>query len=619
MQNDILNEDEIKLIEINENQHITDLYPNGLPTDTIIDKTITGCGATTCELESKRNSIIVEPNVPVIKGKEKKYPKALGVHEGITDGDVKSYLEDKTIRYKKIIVTPESYSKVKRGANYAGVNLFEEFFLLIDECEKLVQEVDFREDVILPFFDLFIYKSKCIISATPLYPSVKGFENHSFHKIKIVPTYNYKKNIIIIDTNNVKQECAIQIKSGNSKKAIFLNSIDYIKNLIRKANIKSCSKIYCSDQNDNNIRKLEQDGYKASEYFTSGEIMEQYSFFTSRFYSAVDLDTTDRPDIIMVTDCLSKLHTIIDPFTHAIQICGRFRSGIGTITHITNWKKDIISRTREEIFQEIENKKIVYDQLLPYRETLTGKDRDLLEELEQRIVGKFLFKSGKCKGNINPFIAECAVEVEKVNSFYKQLSALQEAYKDTKYFNVSYRYEPHEKETEKNRTQTKTLSRSRKLEILDRLRILIPKNKENKNLFLLPSDERTEELSSLKIEAPILCEYYNKFGMDRIIEINYNMSVMKHELNEEHKKNNFFIPIDEIHDSFTLLKQYSEEDIVAKLQAIYNKHKLVDDNNKSLIAKATFLSKYFVTSDRITMPNSRQKGYIPLEKKNELK
>ncbi len=345
---------ELKPVEIRENQYMSDLYPDGLPSNAIIDKTLTAKGATTCELDeryAKRNSIIIEPNVPVIDSKQVKYPNLLGVREGVTDYDVKKYLLDKSIRYKKIIVTPESYSKVKQAAEYAGVNLFKDFFLLIDECEKVVQEANFRPAIVQPFFDFFSFDNKALISATPLSPKLKGFTKHSFSHIKIVPTYDYKKNLSLIGTNNVQLEFLKQISLNDNKKAIFLNSPEYAKTLIEKADIRNHSKIYCSNQ-ENAINKLHEDGYKASDSFVSGEILEQYSFFTSRFYSAVDLDTPDKPDIIMVTDCLNKQQTMIDPFTHSVQITGRFRSGIGNITHITNWKEiNLYSKKSVERFK----------------------------------------------------------------------------------------------------------------------------------------------------------------------------------------------------------------------------------------------------------------------------
>ncbi len=46
----------------------TEVLPQ-IPTDTILYKKLTGLGATYGEIKAKRNSIIIEPNVPVIIGK----------------------------------------------------------------------------------------------------------------------------------------------------------------------------------------------------------------------------------------------------------------------------------------------------------------------------------------------------------------------------------------------------------------------------------------------------------------------------------------------------------------------------------------------------------------------
>ncbi|WP_289123656.1 hypothetical protein [uncultured Bacteroides sp.] len=603
---------EFKPVKIQDNEYMSDLYPEGLPSNAIIDKTLTAKGATTCELDeryAKRHSIIIEPNVPVIDSKQVKYPKVLGVREGVTDNDVKNYLLDKSIRYKKIIVTPESYAKVKQAAGYAGVNLFKDFFLLIDECEKVVQESNFRPNIILPFFDFFNFDNKALISATPLFPNLKGFTRQEFSYIKIVPTYDYKKNLSLIGTNNVQEEFMNQISLNDNKRAIFLNSPDYAKALISKAGIQGCSKIYCSNQDDA-IRKLHNEGYKASDNFSSGETLEQYSFFTSRFYSAVDLETPDTPDIIMITDCLSRPQTMIDPFTHAIQIIGRFRLGIGSITHITNWNSELKLQSREEIIEDMEAQKKVYDVLADLKETLKGRERDLLKEIQERIpVYNFLFKNDDYKGKVNPFLIECYIQRFKLSSFYQHLQSLENAYREAGHFNVSYHYEQYEEKPKAVRA--KALSRERKLEILERLQVLKPKGM----IFIFPSEEHQEELRQLKHEAPELCKYYELYGMDKIVEIDYDLATMKRQLKTAHKKEIYFVPIDEIHSTFIIGKPHSEVEITTILQTIYDKYKLVDDDGKPLVAKATYLGKYFELSERITIPGTRLKGYIPLKEK----
>ena len=48
--------------------YLTEILPE-IPTNTILYKRLTGLGATYGELKAKRNSIIIEPNKPVISGK----------------------------------------------------------------------------------------------------------------------------------------------------------------------------------------------------------------------------------------------------------------------------------------------------------------------------------------------------------------------------------------------------------------------------------------------------------------------------------------------------------------------------------------------------------------------
>ena len=59
---------EINLSELGKVQYLTEVLPE-IPTNTILYKKLTGLGATYGEITAKRNSIIIEPNVPVIIGK----------------------------------------------------------------------------------------------------------------------------------------------------------------------------------------------------------------------------------------------------------------------------------------------------------------------------------------------------------------------------------------------------------------------------------------------------------------------------------------------------------------------------------------------------------------------
>ena len=90
-------------------QYLTEVLPQ-IPTNTILYKKLTGLGATYGELKADRNSIILEPNVPVIKGKCKD-PKhsndnLFGVYENVTVERIVKYLrasKDKHIKLLSVI------------------------------------------------------------------------------------------------------------------------------------------------------------------------------------------------------------------------------------------------------------------------------------------------------------------------------------------------------------------------------------------------------------------------------------------------------------------------------------------------------------------------------------
>ena len=136
-------------------QYLTEILPE-IPTNTILYKKLTGLGATYGELKSKRNSIIVEPNRPVISGKcsdpKHKKDNLFGVSDGVYAENIVAYLEKsiKQNKYIKILTTPESFPKVQDAFETMEMDIRYECFLLLDECHKIVKDVDYRKNIILP-------------------------------------------------------------------------------------------------------------------------------------------------------------------------------------------------------------------------------------------------------------------------------------------------------------------------------------------------------------------------------------------------------------------------------------------------------------------------------------
>ena len=179
-------------------QYLTDVLPT-IPTNTILYKKLTGLGATYGEIKANRNSVIIEPNKPVIIGKcnDPKHndDNLFGVHDNIYVDNIVRYMtrSQKYGKYIKILTTPESFFKVRDAFEEMDMNIRFDSFLLFDECHKVIKDSGFREYVSLPMDLFFECEHKALVSATPLEFTDPRFEN--FKIIEIVPTCDYVQDL----------------------------------------------------------------------------------------------------------------------------------------------------------------------------------------------------------------------------------------------------------------------------------------------------------------------------------------------------------------------------------------------------------------------------------------
>lgn len=440
--------EELKLYE-GQRLSVTEPFKNGTPTDRIIFKVLPGIGATHGEilLYNNRNSIIMEVNVPVIQGKETEkdpttglpvYPNMLGVYEGVTKQQVEKYLNS-DVTPKKIVCTPEAYEeKVKPAiANCAQFNIFEDFFLLLDECDKLITEVDYRGAIVLPMDDFFQFKNKAMVSATALIPSDPRFLANGFKILKVVPQFKFAKTLNLVSTNNATEALRKLLTTYNDKPVfIFINSTDLILAMIRTLGIENESMVFCASTSVRKLRKLEY--WKASDKLPKNGCYAKYNFLTSRFFSAVDIKVPYKPNIIVITNVLVASQTVIDPYTESIQVTGRLRNGVTRIAHITNYKPSI------EWFDRLEALKYIHDgyteythivELLNACKTEGGKD-NLIIALNEMYVKKYV--DGQHR--LMPYMVDNYIHEQTIRSLYANKECLTLAYEQTKYFTIS----PHE-------------------------------------------------------------------------------------------------------------------------------------------------------------------------------
>ena len=418
--------------ELDKVQYLTEVLPE-IPTNTILYKKLTELGATYGEITAKRNSIIIEPNVPVIIGKcndpKHKDDNLFGVYEGVYTDDIVNYLEKSKKKYYKILTTPESFQKVKDAFEELEMSAHCSCFLLFDECHKLVKDADYRNNITLPIDDFFKFDQKALVSATPIELNDPRFKEQNFKMIEIQPTFDYKKELWLHHTNNTLQALKTVLSKLDNEEAaplpicVFINSTDIIYSLMKQLDLLEDSAVFCAPKS---VDKLKKNRFCNVYEEWNKDKMKRYNFFTSRFFNAVDMELEEQPHVIMLTDVYFAEHTMIDPYTDAIQIVGRFRNGVSSITYISNTKKGLPQRSKEEIKGYLICSKEIYRTMKNFYDCATDRaSRDAYRAaLESLPFNRMLDRNGR----ENWFAIDNYMDEELMKNYFYDENSLYKAY-----------------------------------------------------------------------------------------------------------------------------------------------------------------------------------------------
>lgn len=409
----------MRSIPIHRGQHLADVM-DMIPSNVILNKVITGCGATTLEIRSERNSIIIEPNVPVIEGKAAKHKDICPVYEKVSAETVRQYLRRSTDGYKKIVTTPEGYAtKVKPALEDIVRNYHSEYFMLFDECEKIIQDVDYRGDIHLPVDDFFKFEGKAMVSATPIWPRDPRFREQGFEWMRVEPTYDYKPRIELCVTNNTMEALGKLIEAKQRNICIFINSTDTIHRVIEALNLQDRCKVFCSEKS---VKKLRERGFRQA--YQNLQELADINFFTSRFYSAVDIELDYRPAVVLLSDVVHAPFSSVDPATEVIQAIGRFRNGTSGSWHITNTNPKIRCITPKSL----EDKLLAHEQVYKYISTMTVETLSHKNAQEQALTGMEHKRFVTTTGERFHFMWDNAHDDERIKSYYLGTRRLYDAY-----------------------------------------------------------------------------------------------------------------------------------------------------------------------------------------------
>ena len=571
------------MITLKEGQFLSNVLSE-IPTDCILSKRVPGCGATTLELKTNRNSIIIVPNVPVIQSKEKKEPYPKGVYEDVTVSEVVTYLKE-NIRYK-IMTTPESFGKIKVACEKCNINIYSEFFLLMDECHQLVKDVDYRNFIVLPMADFFKFKNKAMVSATPLGfsdPRLKKFET-----LEVRADYDYQQEITVINAYNTTKAIGEYLESHqNGTVCFFVNSITQIYSIMKHFKLLEDSTVYCAPKS---VTKLKE-GYDFTNAYKewSAETMKRYNFFTGRFFSAFDLELTYKPDLVMITDPYLSPYTMLDVDTDCIQICGRFRYGISSATHIYRVNTEICVKSKEQVEQDIHDLEIGYNTLRRYYKNADSREDRMAfgQVIDIHPFRQYLY-SDLTK---NCFRIDCKVNEVLVEGKYKSELTVTDWYNDCHYFTPTFEV-------------CNSNENDEKMEIIKSAHTIRDKRKkivEILSQFEQPLSENAFDfINKIRKIDPFIVEAFELLGRKGIEEQNYNQQKINEKIIMKQRRGNRAIRL--IMNSFKVGNSYTNDYIKDELTRIFDMLEIHPERT----IKGSMIKDYFQAEN---WSNGKSRGY----------
>lgn len=601
-------------------QYLTEVL-NEMPSHVILNKLLPGLGATYLVLKMQCNSIIVEPNVPVIQGKvsqeKHKDDHLLGVFKGIDnqhteDGkptscksvsnqDIADYIMEcqAADRPCKIITTPESLQRVVDAIQTTGMDACRDFFWLLDEVQKLVTDVDYRSHIIWPIDLFFKAERKAMVSATPLPMSDPRFEEQGFTDLTVVPDYDYHVPLRLITTNSVVREfvrVCLEKKDDGARFFIFFNSTDGAISYIEALGIRDRAAIFCSQ---NSVAKLKGNDCKFENAYSTFEEkhMKRFNFLTSRFFSAVDIELEEQPHVILLTDLFMAPWTMFDPYTDTTQIVGRFRNGIKSVTHISNIKPDMNCLTHNQVERKIYGLQTAYQTIQRLRDSEADEVvRRAFDDVLQVLPFK---KYLNPDGTINYFMIDCEGADEEMKLLYTDAKVLASEYIDFTHFTTEHEERIYAYD---DATRVKLLRPGISKKEMQRIIVGVLKN-----LLSTSIDAETErELSQYD---PFIVRAFKMLGAEKIEELHYNAKKIKAEMAKLDFRNQAKSPIviRLINNHFEVGKWYPAATIKEVLQRILKDNKVRGYRS----ANGTTITRYFdAQQESRRVDGVKKRGYL---------
>ena len=328
----------------------------------IIDKTITGIGATTLELRTQsRSSIIVVPTKAlaynkyksIIAEKGEDYALYVGspikdMNRNISPFSIRDFLTSGTSPIKKFLVVADSLGYLISCLQQNDIDVYNSYFLLIDEIDTMQSDSTYRPklEAVMDHYFMFDKEHRAVVSAT-----LNSFSNPMMiHEPKSLITWENppRRSIELVYTNFVVAIAINKIKDilseTDDKILIAYNSLDGIFNILEQLDVdKTDCGILCSERSFDKVKDYLEDVDNVID--EDGHLQKRIVFMTCAYFAGIDI--TDQCHLITITSHLQ-------PFTYLslgrmAQIAGRCRNGNLSETIIYDIPQNISHKQHDDL------------------------------------------------------------------------------------------------------------------------------------------------------------------------------------------------------------------------------------------------------------------------------
>ena len=299
-----------------------------LPSNCVLDKGRTGCGATTLAIMQQGNTIIAVPYVSLIKSKESQHSDILlGVYEGTGRKEILEYAQSHSTH--KIMTTYDSLPKVMEILESNGYDVRKDYQLVIDEWQVILNSYDFRPDAMQGLLKAATaFKDVVYMTATPVKQKYWPEEMRHLQRVKIKWQDEQQLELHSVKTSSparlTAEFCGNRTDEYNLH--IFVNSVTVISRVIKYAGLQPEEvRIVCSKNKESkgtNQSKLGKD-YPIADIT---DPVRPYNFYTSTAFEGCDI--YDGKGLAVILNDGHIPHSLLPVDTLFFQIAGRLRNSI---------------------------------------------------------------------------------------------------------------------------------------------------------------------------------------------------------------------------------------------------------------------------------------------------